>query len=146
MLNKLDGVSPPIGTNPFLAATVCPSTEPPLVSSAVRGVPLPGKQARKVKTIRPCRYSELDKLKGRIDALERLLRELNSKLDQQQSVPPKPPSVAGSNSGATLRLRGAECEHTTGRSLDLSLSDADALQYIDFEELARSLGMSTGGD
>merc|ERR1712185_724931 len=102
MLNKLDVVSPPMSTKPFLAAPFSPSPEPPPVASAVRGVPLPGKHVRKVKTIRPCRHSELDKLKGRIDALEDLLRALNSKLDQQQSVPPKPPSVASMSNGATL--------------------------------------------
>ena len=144
MLNKLDGVSPPMSTKPFLAAPFSPSPEPPPVASAVRGVPLPGKHVRKVKTIRPCRHSELDKLKGRIDALEDLLRTLNRKLDQQQCVPPKPPSVAGMSNGATLRLRGPDCEHTTGRNVDLALADADALQCIDFAELAKALGMSTG--
>ena len=146
LLNKLDGVGPPIGTNPFLAAPLRPSAEPPRVAAAVRGVPLPGNYSRKVKTIRPCRQSELDKLKGRMDALEELLRSLHSKLDQQLNVPPKPPSVAGSSRGARLRVRGADSAHTTGRNIDLALADADGLQNLDFEELARSMGMSTGCD
>ena len=142
-MNKLDGVGPPIGTNPFLAAPLWPSTESTRVASAVRGVPLPSNNSRKVKPIRPCRHSELDKLKGRIDALEELLRSLHSKIDQQMNVPPNQPSVAGSSHGARLRVRGSDSEHTTGRNIDLALSDADALQNIDFEELARSMGMST---
>ena len=145
-MDQLDGVIPPIGTNPSLAAPVWPSSEPPRVASAVRGVPLPGSTARKLKTIRPCRHSELDKLKGRIDALEDLLHSLHSKLDQHLKVPPKQPSVAGSTCGARLRVRGADCEHTTGRNIDLSVADAGALQNLDFEELARALGMSTGCD
>ena len=143
-MNKLDGVGPPIGTNPFLAAPLWPSTEPPRVASAVRGVPLPSNTSRKVKPIRPCRHSELDKLKGRMDALEDLLRSLHNKLDQQMNVPPKPPSVAGSSHGARLRVRGSDSEHTTGRNIDLAVADADALQNIDFAELARSMGLRWG--
>ena len=117
-MNKLDGVGPPIGTNPFLAAPLWPSTEPPRVASAVRGVPLPSNTSRKVKPIRPCRHSELDKLKGRMDALEDLLRSLHNKLDQQLNVPPKPPSVAGSShEGGRQELRQTSGEAVLDESL-----------------------------
>ena len=102
-----------------------------------------GKSAHPPKPSRPCRMSEVDKLHGRIDALERLLRDLSTKIDTQRRTPPQPIALA-SDRGAKIRMRGPDSDNTAGSNVDVSVADAEMLQYIDLDELARSLGMPAG--
>ena len=145
-MNQLDGLGPPLGTNPF-QPVVAPASvdEPPLPDprlKAVRGVQV-GKSARPPKPSHPCRMSEVDKLHGRIDALERLLRDLSTKIDSQRRTPPQPTAPA-SDRGAKIRMRGPDSDNTAGSNVDVSVADAEMLQCIALDELARSIGMPAG--
>ena len=146
-MNQLDGLGPPLGTNPFQPVVApAPVDEPPLPDprlKAVRGVQV-GKSARPPKPSRPCRMSEVDKLHGRIDAIERMLRDLSTKIDTQRRTPPQPIAPA-SDRGAKIRMRGPDCDNTAGSNVDVSVTDAEMLQYIDMDELARAIGMPAGG-
>ena len=102
-----------------------------------------GKSARPPKPSRPCRMAEVDKLHGRIDALERMLRDLSAKIDQQKSGPHQP-SAPGATRGAKIRMRGPDSEHTSGSNVDVSVADAEMLQYLDLDEIARAIGMPAG--
>ena len=147
-MNQLDGLGPPLGTNPFqpvVPVAKAPVDEPPLPDprlKAVRGVQV-GKSARPPKPSRPCRMAEVDKLHGRIDALERMLRDLSAKIDQQKSGPHQP-SAPGATRGARIRMRGHDSEHTSGSNVDVSVADAEMLQYLDLDEIARAIGMPAG--
>ena len=145
-MNQLDGLGPPLGTNPFQPVVApAPVAEPPLPDprlKAVRGVQV-GKSARPPKPSRPCRMAEVDKLHGRIDALERMLRDLSAKIDQQKSGPHQP-SAPGATRGAKIRMRGPDSEHTSGANVDVSVADAEMLQYLDLDEIARAIGMPAG--
>ena len=88
--------------------------------------------------------SELHKLYGRIDALERLLRDLSTKIDTQRRTPPQP-TASAADRGAKIRMRGPDCDNTAGSNVDVSVTDAEMLQYIDMDELARAIGMPAGG-
>ena len=146
-MNQLDGLGPPLGTNPFQPVVApAPVDEPPLPDprlKAVRGVQV-GKSARPTKPSRPCRMSEVDKLHGRIDALERMLRDLSTKIDTQRRTPPQP-TASAADRGAKIRMRGPDCDNTAGSNVDVSVTDAEMLQYIDMDELARAIGMPAGG-
>ena len=41
-------------------------------------------------------------------------------------------------------MRGPDSEHTSGSNVDVSVADAEMLQYLDLDEIARAIGMPAG--
>ncbi|MDC0526155.1 hypothetical protein OAO87_04055 [bacterium] len=54
------------------------------------------------------------------------------------------PSAPGATRGAKIRMRGPDSEHTSGANVDVSVADAEMLQYLDLDEIARAIGMPAG--
>ena len=104
--------SPPDGSKMPAGITPPVATLSPLPSSrdSNRVVGMPVTVERVSQHARPCRLSELEKLKERIDKLERTMRELGDRIEASSRKRPTQQQVNQPGSGGAINVSGGSIE------------------------------------